>query len=206
MDHSPWLRVPIGPDAARWRTFTPSRTALIVVRTQTTVSWLFDLLPELLGDPRIQVVFTVNGESSAFEPGVAEAVERLGGTLLPWGQAIDVPFDLAISASFRGGLDHLQAPVLVLPHGPGYTRLTGSPTADWPGSLRPAGGRMAIVALTHPAQRSQWWSQLESDHVSTAVVGDPCFDVLRTSIARVDRYRRALGVRPHQRLVVVSST
>lgn len=46
---------------------------LIVVRTITTVTWLFDILPELFDDLRVQVVFTLNGEGSAYEEGVAEA-------------------------------------------------------------------------------------------------------------------------------------
>lgn len=204
MDHTRWRRVPLGPESPRWRTFGPSTTALVVVRTQTTVSWLFDLLPDLLGDQRIQVVFTVNGEGSAFEPGVAELVDRMGGVLVPWDQAIDMRFDIAISASFRGGLDQLNAPLLVLPHGPGYTRMTGTPTANWSGSITPVTGT-AVVALTHPNQRSIW-AGFESERVTTAVVGDPCFDVLRASRGRASRYREALGVRPDQRLVVMSST
>src|SRR6478736_5699986 len=177
MDHTRWRRVPLGPEAPRWRTFGPSTTALVVVRTQTTVSWLFDLLPDLLGDQRIQVVFTVNGEGSAFEPGVAELVDRMGGALGPCDQAIDMRFDIAMSASFRGGLDQPNAPLLVLPHGPGYTRMTGTPRANWSGSILPVTGS-AVVALTHPSQRSIW-AGFESDRVTTAVVGDPCFDVLR---------------------------
>jgi hypothetical protein len=32
------------------------RTVLVVIRTIATASWPLDILPELLGDPRVQVV------------------------------------------------------------------------------------------------------------------------------------------------------
>ena len=66
------------------------------------IAWLFDILPELLADHRIQVVFTLNGEGSAYEAGVADAVCGIGGRILPWEQAVATPFSLAISASYYG--------------------------------------------------------------------------------------------------------
>jgi len=42
--------------------------------------------------------------------------------------------------------------------------------------------------------------------VGATVVGDPCIDRLRASLALRDRYRQELGVSPDRRLVVTSST
>jgi hypothetical protein len=53
-----WLRVPIGENAARWSSMPSSRIVLAVARTMTSTLRLLDVLPELLGDPRVQVLFT----------------------------------------------------------------------------------------------------------------------------------------------------
>jgi hypothetical protein len=202
-----WIRVPIGTEAHRWTTITPTRTVLVVVRTATTVAWLFDLLPELLGDPRVQVVFTVNGQGSAYEAGVIAAVERLGGRIVPWAQAIGTRFDLAISASHHGGLDQLRSPLLIIPHGPGHTKFAGLPASGHPAipSVLPSSGPATTIAVTHKNQREHWAAHRKAG-VRTVVVGDPCFDRLRSSASQVELYREALRVRPQQRLVVVSST
>jgi hypothetical protein len=181
---------------------------LVVVRTITTVSWLFALLPELFADQRVQVVFALNGEPSAYEAGVIDAVREIGGRVLPWEQAITLRFSLAISASHYGGLERLRSPLLILPHGPGHTRKIGVPSDGYaPRPAVPAGRASApvTVALTHGEQRRQW--QTDPDSRTRAVVtGDPCFDQLRASLRDRKAYRQAFGVARGQRLLVVSST
>ena len=179
---------------------------LVVVRTITTVAWLFDILPELLADHRIQVVFTLNGEGSAYEAGVADAVCGIGGRILPWEQAVATPFSLAISASYYGGLDQLRSPLLVLPHGPGYTRKISVPSNGLPPIPALPGSRVkTTIALSHEEQRVQWQESTELG-TQAVVIGDPCFDRLQASIADREPYRRALGVSDAQKLIVTTST
>ncbi|MHB8293840.1 MAG: hypothetical protein ACYDH5_04305 [Acidimicrobiales bacterium] len=177
------------------------------MRTITTVAWLFDFLPELLDDNRIQVLFTLNGEGSAYEDGVSDAVRKLGGRLVPWSQAVATSFDLAISASHYGGLDQLCCPLLILPHGPGYTKQMSAPNSGCPPLTTLPSGSPAgtTVALSHGEQRAQWKEE-PAVSTRTVIVGDPCVDRLRASVSDRERYRRALGVLPTQQLVVLSST
>ncbi len=199
-----WVRTVVGPESEKWGTLQPSRHVLVVVRTLTTLTWLFDILPELLEDQRVQVVFTVNGESSAYEAGVAEFVREVGGCLLPWDQATAHRFDLAISASHYGGLHELRSPLLILPHGPGFSKTISLPLPGEPFAADDVSDEVA-VALTHAEQRGQWQESI--DHgVRPVVVGDPCLDRLRASLIDRDRYRAALGVSQDQKLVVISST
>ncbi len=180
-----------------------------MVRTITTVAYLFDALPELLGDRRIQILFTQNGEDSAFEAGVADAVRALGGRMLPWEQAVATRFDLAISASHYGGLDRLRSPLLILPHGPGYTKTISRPDdglAPRPG-LAPADEPTpaTTVMLSHEDQRAQWQANPAAG-VQTVVIGDPVFDRLEASMSERERYRHALGLKEGRKLVAISST
>ncbi|MBI5105907.1 MAG: hypothetical protein HZB46_13175 [Solirubrobacterales bacterium] len=177
------------------------RTVLVVVRTITTVAWLFDILPELVADTRIQVLFTLNGRPSAYEAGVAEAVAALGGRVLPWEQAVATDFELAISASHYGDLHQLRSPLLILPHGPGYSKTISLP-GDGVAPL-PATQAETMVALSHAEQGRQWRAD---DGTRPVVVGDPCFDRLVASVAQRHRYRRALGVRDDQKLILTSTT
>lgn len=181
---------------------------LVVVRTITTVAYLFDVLAELLRDTRIQTLFTQNGDDSAFEAPVADAVRELGGRMLPWSQAVATPFDLAISASHYGGLDQLCSPLLILPHGPGYAKTISRPDDGRPPvpTLKvPAKAAPSTVMLTHSEQQHQWQEDRAAG-VHTVVVGDPVFDRLQASLSDRRRYRTALGLRDDQKLVVVSST
>jgi hypothetical protein len=203
-DGESWVRTVVSPESEKWGTLRPSRNVLVVVRTLTTLTWLFDILPELLEDQRVQVVFTVNGESSAYERGVGEFVREIGGCLLPWEQATAQRFDIAISASHYGGLDELCSPLLILPHGPGFSKTISLPLPGNPFDAESVCGEVT-VALTHEEQRGQWRESI--DHgVRPVIVGDPCLDRLRASLIDRDRYRAAPGVSQDQKLVVVSST
>lgn len=205
MENTPWLRVPVGSGASAWTTIANERTVLVVVRTATTVGWLLELLPELLGDYRVQVVFTMADEGSAFETGVAQVVGLVGARLIPWRQAIVTEFDVAISASHLGGLDQLLAPLLIVPHGPGYTKAAGLTRADQiPVSRAQRRDFFTTVALTHENQ--QGFLSPYGDAIRVAITGDPCMDNLQTSRSHRSSYRSALGVSAGRRLVVVSST
>jgi hypothetical protein len=203
----PWLRVPVGQDAERWSTIRCERTILVVVRTITTVSWLFDVLPELLGDSRIQILFTLNGNGSAYEAGVVDAVRDLGGRVVPWEQAVATPFDLAIAASYYGGLEQLSTPLLILPHGSEYAKRISHPSdglAPLPVVAKPGIPRVT-VAVAHEQGRTRWHEDPAKGQ-RVVVTGDQCFDRLEASHEERERYRRALGVDEDQRMVAISST
>jgi hypothetical protein len=183
------------------------RTVLVVVRTLTTFAWILELLPELLSDRRVQILFTLDDDGSAYRDGAVEALGKLGARVVPWKQALATPFSLAIAASPNGQLQRLQAPLVLLPHGPGYSKRHSLPTSGLPpvpAVVTHEGWRTAVV-LSHEEQRHQWGSDLGSG-VRTVVVGDPCADRLRASMPKREEYRRSLRVGPGKRLVVTSST
>jgi hypothetical protein len=125
---------------------------LIVLRTLTTFAWILELLPELLADARIQILFTVDEEGSAYRDGAVDALAGLGGRIVPWEQAVATPFSLAISASPNGKLARLRAPLLILPHGPGYSK-RGSLPEDGVAPGRGAHGRARLADHAGPVQR-----------------------------------------------------
>lgn len=202
-----WLRVPIGPEARRWGTIAVERTVLVVVRTLTTFTWILELLPELFADPRVQLVFTIEDNGSAYRDGAVEELTGLGGRIVPWEQALATPFSLAITASPNGELKRLQAPLLILPHGPGYSKHESLPADGVPPipTIAAASGWRTMLALSHAEQRRRWRED-DAAGVRTSVIGDPCIDRLRASAPLRSRYRRALGVPPAKKLVVTSST
>ncbi|MEV4360807.1 hypothetical protein [Nonomuraea sp. NPDC049625] len=91
-----WLRVPVGDEAARWRTVGSSRTVLAVARTVTSAGRLLEILPLFRSDPRVQVVFTV-AAGSAFDDGVGDYLRSVQARTVPWSQAVETPFHLAVS-------------------------------------------------------------------------------------------------------------
>jgi hypothetical protein len=117
----PWVRVPVGPHAPIWRTVAAKSQVLAVVHNVTALTRLLDVLAVFEADPRIQVVFTWT-RSSPFIDGVPAAIAAVGGVLVPWEQAVQLPFDLAISASQGGDLHELLAPLVIVGHGMGYNK------------------------------------------------------------------------------------
>ena len=101
------IRVPVGEDAERWVTRTGCRRVLFVVHNVTSATRLLDVLPLFSGDLRVQMFATCTG-SSPFLAGVPELLGRAGLPVLPWEQAKDTAFDLAVSASYGGELGAIQ--------------------------------------------------------------------------------------------------
>jgi hypothetical protein len=187
-------------------TIRPERVVLVVLRNIATVSWLLEILAELVPDRRIQVVFTLEDEGSAFADGVLEAMRESGCRVIPWSQAIDTEFDLAIAASHNGALDRLRSPLLLTSHGIGFGKTKTVPDDGVPPLPQTSGERRtrATVALSHAEQEGQWAAP--DGEFATAVVGDPWMDRLEASRARRRGYRAALGAEDHHRVVVLSST
>jgi hypothetical protein len=140
------VRVPIGDGAPGWVTIASERTILVVLRTIATVSWLLDLLPELVADRRIQVVFTLDDDASAFDDGVLTALRSVSARVIPWSQAIATPFDLAIAASHNGSLDELRSPLMLTSHGIGFMKTNTVPDS---GQLPVIDGVQTTVILSH---------------------------------------------------------
>jgi hypothetical protein len=121
MVEPPWVRVPVGPHAPMWRTVAAERRVLAVVHNVTALTRLLDVLAVFEADPRVQVVFTWT-RSSPFIDGVPEAIAAVGGIYVPWEQAVQLPFELAVSASQGGDLHELLAPLVIVGHGMGYNK------------------------------------------------------------------------------------
>ncbi|WP_020667741.1 hypothetical protein [Amycolatopsis nigrescens] len=181
----------------------------MVARTPAAVSRLWDVLPLVSEDPRIQVTFAVD-HGSVFSPAVDTRLREAGALILPWTDAVHVPFDLAVAASDNGGLHQLRAPLLLLPHGAGYHRYS----AAEPGAI--SGVRRSTLihdgspvphtlVVAHPGQVERV-RQVDSTLADrTLVAGDPCLDRITASRPQRRRYRRAFAAESRV-LVVLCST
>ncbi|WP_103964980.1 CDP-glycerol glycerophosphotransferase family protein [Nonomuraea solani] len=183
-----------------------------MARTVTTAGRLLELLPLFQADRRVQVLFTV-GDGSAFDDGVTDYLREVQARTVSWTQAVDTPFDLAISASANGDLHRLKAPLLLVPHGAGHNRLIRSADgrAEVSGLARRQlvrEGRVvpAAIALSHQEQLARLARECPEAVPRAVVTGDPIFDQLVANAERRDRYRRALGVAGDRKLVLLSST
>ncbi|MCX4749350.1 hypothetical protein OG455_28230 [Kitasatospora sp. NBC_01287] len=223
-----WIRVPVGDDSRSWATRGRCRRVLLVVHNVTAATRLLDVIPLFRDDLRVQLLAGCTG-SSPFQSGVADLLASVGVPVLPWEQAVRVPVDLAISASFGGQLGSIEGKLAVLSHGVGYNKRlrtpdTGHRTPDTGHRTPDTGHRTPVfglapewlladgapiadaMVLSHPEQLDRL-REACPEAVPTAVLGgDPCFDRILAARRYRERYRRALGVRPGQRLVLLNST
>ncbi|MCG5212691.1 hypothetical protein MBA17_05340 [Streptosporangium sp. KLBMP 9127] len=166
-------------------------------------------------DLRIQVVFT--SAPDVFSNGVKKFIEGLGVVWLPWQQALHESFDLAITASL-GAVHEIRAPLIVMSHGARFNKLVPRQNGAGARGSRETYGLDAqrlvhdgvvvpsAIVLSHRADLVRLGRSCPEALPAAVVVGDPCFDRLSVNMARRPLYRRALAVRSHQKLVVVSST
>ncbi|NGO68878.1 hypothetical protein G5C65_11030 [Streptomyces sp. SB3404] len=218
-----WIRVPVGEDAGRWTTRSRCRRVLAVVHNVTAATRLLDVLPLFHDDPRVQLLATCTG-SSPFQSGVPELLAEAGLPVLPWRQALATPVDLALAASYGGQLERLRGKLAVLSHGIGYNKKLATPDT---GHRTPDTGRPVPVptfglapewllhegrpvadatVLSHPEQLDRLRAVCPQAAPTAVLAGDPCFDRLLAAGPERDRFRRALGVAPGQRLVLLTST
>ncbi|RMI39997.1 hypothetical protein EBN88_13675 [Streptomyces triticirhizae] len=222
------LRVPVGRDAQRWVTRARCRRVLLVVHNVTSATRLLDVLPLMADDLRVQMLATCTG-SSPFLAGMPELLGSLGLPVLPWEQAQATPVDLAISASYGGRLDLIQGDLAVLSHGVGYNKRLALPepspngadgghgssgakgvapvfglSPDW--LLHHGRPLASATVLSHPEQMDRLRAACPEAVPTAVLAGDPCWDRILAARPYRARFRRALGVAPGQRLVVVSST
>jgi hypothetical protein len=210
-----WVPGPFGLDARKGRTFRYQRTVLMVVHSVTAGSRIADIAPLLESDRRIQVTWT-RAPSSVFSVGVRDFLRSLGGAVVPWRQATQSRFDMAVAAS-HGSLEQVHAPVLVVPHGVGFSKYP----SVWPGSgpairreLRETDrGRLiyhgrvvpARIVVATAGQLERLRYACPAAAAIAAVAGDPCLDRLVASMPLRHAYREALGT-GRRTLVTVSST
>jgi hypothetical protein len=206
---------PFGIDAAKGATVHTERTVLAVVHSVVTGARLADVLPVLAEDWRVQVVFSP--APSLFTAGVGDFLRGMGAAVVPWQQAVRERFDLAIAAG-TGQLERLHAPVLLMPHGVGYSKLP--PRWQQYGRSAPRHahgaerrqlvyhGRVvpAAILLAHRDRLAQLRRSCPEAVPAAVIAGDPCYDRLAASLPLRDAYRRALNVRDGQKLVLVTST
>ncbi|MFI6771339.1 hypothetical protein [Streptomyces sp. NPDC050355] len=211
--------VPLRLDVDRWATRRVRRSVLAVVHTVTAGQRLLEAVALFDGDPRVQVVFTAAPD--VFSHGVDAFLEDIKGLVLPWSQAVQTRFDLALAAS-HGGLHELHAPVIVLPHGAGYNKLVSAP-AGRRGLPAVAADRgvyglsrqrlvrdgvvvPAAIVLAHEEELGRLGRECPEALPAAEVVGDPCFDRITASLPSRALYREALGTGALQELVLICST
>ncbi|WP_112140886.1 hypothetical protein [Glycomyces dulcitolivorans] len=187
-----------------------SRTVVLAGRTLQSLARLhFDLAPLLAVDHRLRLVYALNDGSDRRELAERRAT-ALGIPLVPWKRAAAARPDLVVSASAGPELHEAGAPVALLPHGATYNRV-GDGFSGAAGTARehlvgPGGELPAFMAMPGSAAVERLTEDCPEALAGAAVTGDLCMERLRISRPMRRAYREALGVAPHQRLVVVSST
>jgi hypothetical protein len=208
-----WLRVPVGPGARNWTSHQVERTVLAIVHNVTSATRLLDVLALFESDPRVQVVFTWT-RSSPFTHDVEAFLADVGAIHLPWDQALRTGFDLAVSASYGGELDLLDAPLVVVSHGVGYNKYWMAEPAERP-QVFGLSGRWLLsdgavvpssIVLSHPEQLDRLAADCPEAVPAALLAGDPCLDRILASVPWRDWYRTAFGADPATTLVVVTST
>jgi hypothetical protein len=161
-------------------------------------------------DPRVRIQWTI-APGSEYAAATDEYLARLGVRLTSWEQACARSYALIIATSGNGELERLDGPLMLLPHGAGYSRVV-APGQAAPAGLAPSqlirGGQVVaeLVGLEHEDQFARlavYCPQAESRGV---VLGDPTRDRMAVGARLRDIYRSSLDVPDHCALVVVSST
>ncbi|MBE8519245.1 hypothetical protein ILP97_17280 [Amycolatopsis sp. H6(2020)] len=212
--------MPIGLHAPRWVTVSPERAVLLIAHNVTTLNRLLDVIPAFENDCRVQLVFTDIG-ADPFRDGLADAIARTGIITIPWEQAKQTRFDLAISASHHGELTDITARRAILSHGIGYTKYSPRRaesgerraesgerrafglSAEW--LLRDGSPLADAFVLSHPDQVREIGEHAPAALPAAVVAGDPCLDRITASIPFRDRYRATLGI-GERTLVLLTST
>ncbi|MFI9649149.1 hypothetical protein ACIHAA_22955 [Streptomyces sp. NPDC052040] len=208
------VRVPVGEGSHLWASRSTCRKVLLVAHNVTSAGRLLDVLPLFHDDFRVQLLVTSTG-SSAFRAGLHELFAELELPVLPWEQVRSTPVDLAVSASFGGHMHALKGKLSVLSHGVGYTKKLAAPGAGNREATFGLSREWLLVegkpfvdglVLSHPEQLERLRRVCPEAARSAVLAGDPCFDRMLAGRPYRERFRRALGVRPGQRLVVLNST
>ncbi|MEU0529613.1 hypothetical protein [Amycolatopsis tolypomycina] len=183
------------------------KSVLVLAPHPVALARLRDLLPLVESDHRVQHVYSVPDDGED-RPDAADLVRADGGILLPARQAGRMSHGLVLAGSTRG-LDDVAGPALLVPHGGGLgqyrsgERVTGLDSAQL---VRAGRVRADRIVLTHARELDLLAETCPQAVPHAVVAGDIAFDRLVASLPYRERYRRKLGVRPGQELVVVTST
>jgi hypothetical protein len=180
----------------------------VVAQTVTYVKRLMDVLSVVDGDFRVQVVFTA--PPHVFGDEVPAFLARMGCAVIPWEEALQMEFDLALAAG-RISAEEIRAPLVTMPHGAAYLkRVLGTSDPGVAGlrrvDLMAAGKPPAAVVLPHRADLRDLRRQCPEALPLAQVVGDPVHDRIVASLPLRRRFRRALGLTGGRKLVVAAST
>ncbi|WP_250212480.1 hypothetical protein [Acrocarpospora catenulata] len=152
-----------------------------------------------------------------FNNGVEEFVQSIEGLLLPWQQAVNTRFDLAIAAAY-GHVHEVHAPLIVMEHGNGFNKRVSWAPGKHVAGERPTYGLDAqrlvrngnviasSIVLSHQTELGRLGRACPQALPVAQVVGDPCYDRLAASMPNRNLYRRALDAGPRQKVLVVTST
>jgi len=197
------------PLTAVWMSRPDVRTVLAATGTRQGLQRVLDTLPAIEGDYRVQVVFTVP-ETGYEWAGMKERLRQLDVLVMPWHQAVETPFDLAISAC-RWGIEEIRAPLVLMPHGATSLRSriaheTAPHDLVTAKLLRGGDVLPAKLMLANDDEVRTLASSCSSALPAAVVGGDPCFDRMVASLPFGDRYREALGAAPGQEVIFAVSS
>lgn len=207
-----WFTTPLGAGGAHRVTVPGCRKVLVIVPSMVACTRLLDLLPLLDSDFRVQVYFTQPDPCSS----TTRLLAAIGALVVPWEMASQHEFDLVLAASFRY-VDRAPGPVLVLPHGASAMKSRQRVRSAGQGA-RPVhgldrqqlmrGGKVpaSALVLSHDQELDVLAESCPEALPVALVAGDICLDRMRASLPFREHYRRALGVRPDETLVTISST
>jgi hypothetical protein len=198
-----------------WLTVRAERRVLIIAPTVTSVHRLLDIAGLFRGDLRVQLTFTV--PPNMLGEGTEALLRTIGVTPLPWEQAVTRHYDLAITANL-GGIGDIDAPVALFAHGASRNKIAKPRgRGSFPVlSKVPAFARSSLIqngmlvpsaiAVGHERELSMLAEDCPEALPVGRVVGDPSFDRICAGLRTRAEHRRALGLNPGEKLVVVSST
>ncbi|GII95492.1 hypothetical protein [Sinosporangium siamense] len=209
------IKGPFSLVASRGDTVKVNKTVLVVVHHLTAATRLMDIVPLVESDHRVQLVYTVP-PSSVFASGAHDFLRKAEGLVMPWSQATETRFDLAMAAG-EGMLEQLHAPIMSFFHGAGpnfYANKrirNGSSLPPVISGLSARGltsrGRALPSAIMVPHENNLRVLAEQCPEAASVgeLAGDICFDRMLASRPRRTAYRNALGVGPGQRLIVITS-
>ncbi|GAB3702681.1 hypothetical protein [Nocardiopsis oceani] len=210
-----WIRGDVGPVSPP--TIRARKTVLAVVHNYQSGDRISEFIGPLLeSDRRVQVIWTL-APGSLCEAGGHEFLRTLDAAVLPWEEATSHEYDLAVAAN-HGCLGQVRAPVLVIPHGTGFSRYTARGNGYGPPVARTVGGAVpgaltgygriipAALGIAHEDQKAPLTSAVPETAEIIHLVGDPCYDRARSALPERERFRRGMGVGEDERLVVVCSS
>ena len=193
-------------------TLGSQRSVLSVVRNGASAFRMLEIIRLFDDDERLNLRMTV-GPQSRYDYGVEQLLTSERIRLLPWNAAKESRFDLILSGSAHTCLSQLRGPVVLFPHGAGHHKRPPA-LSDGDQVFELTDDQLmhdgTAIATRHLLPGPDSLTRLERDCAPAArravIAGDPIVQQLRAHLSLRDSYRAELGLRPGQKLVVVSST